>query len=97
MYAFQWVLWLLWASEAQTRIVAICKCPMNLDPYSFVINSTTERSCEGSKKKDENIAVFWGVTVSGSCKNRRFEGMYRLIIRVTRIGKLGTTLAVTRN
>jgi hypothetical protein len=33
--------------------------------------------------------VFWDVTPCGSCKNRS--------IRVTRIGELGTTLAVTSN
>jgi hypothetical protein len=42
-------------------------------------------------------AVFWDVMPCGSCKNRRFGEKYRLIIRVARIGKLGTTLAVTSN
>jgi hypothetical protein len=40
-------------------------------------------------------AAFWDVTPYGSCKNRRFGGLS--IIRVTRIGELGTTLAVTKN
>jgi hypothetical protein len=40
-------------------------------------------------------AVFWDVTPCGSCKNRHFEETYHPIIRVTRIGELGTTLAVT--
>jgi hypothetical protein len=38
--------------------------------------------------------VFWDVTPRGSCKNRRFE---ERLIRVTRIVKVGTTLAVTNN
>jgi hypothetical protein len=42
-------------------------------------------------------AVFWDITPYSSCKNRRFEETYRPIIRVTRIGELGTTLAVTSN
>jgi hypothetical protein len=41
--------------------------------------------------------VFWDVTPCGSCKNRRFGGSYRLFMRVSRIGELGTTLAVTSN
>jgi hypothetical protein len=40
--------------------------------------------------------VFWDVMLCGSCKNRRFGGTYAPIIRVTRIGELGTTLAVTK-
>jgi hypothetical protein len=40
-------------------------------------------------------AVFWAVTHSDSCKNRRLEGRNASIIRVTRIGELGTTLAMT--
>jgi hypothetical protein len=40
--------------------------------------------------------VFWDVTLCGSCKNRRF-GELSASIRVTRIGELGTTLAVTSN
>jgi hypothetical protein len=39
--------------------------------------------------------VFWDVTPCVSCKNRRFGGTYRLLHRVTRIGELGTTLALT--
>jgi hypothetical protein len=39
--------------------------------------------------------VFWDVTPYGSCKNRRFGGLSASFIRVTRIGELGTTLAVT--
>jgi hypothetical protein len=41
--------------------------------------------------------VFWDVTPCGSCKNRRFEDLGASFIRVTRIGELGTTLAVTSN
>jgi hypothetical protein len=41
------------------------------------------------------IAVFWDVMPCGSCKNGRSEELSATIIRVTRIGELGTTLAVT--
>jgi hypothetical protein len=41
--------------------------------------------------------VFWDVTPCGSCKNRRFGELSASIIRVTRIGKLGTTLALSSN
>jgi hypothetical protein len=34
--------------------------------------------------------VFWDVTPCGSCKNRRFVELSASIIRVTRIGELGT-------
>jgi hypothetical protein len=48
-----------------------------------------------------NNAVFWDITPCGSCKNRCFGGIYASIIRVTRIGELGTTyirrLLVTAN
>jgi hypothetical protein len=40
--------------------------------------------------------VFWAVTPCGSCKNRRFGERSTTIIRVTRIGELGT-LAVSSN
>jgi hypothetical protein len=40
--------------------------------------------------------VFWDDTPCGFCKNRRFE-LSASFIRVTRIGELGTTLAVTSN
>jgi hypothetical protein len=42
-------------------------------------------------------AVFWDVTPCGSCKNRRIGGPSASIIKVTRIGELGLTLAVTSN
>jgi hypothetical protein len=38
--------------------------------------------------------VFWDVTSCGFCKNRRFEETSAFIIRVTRIGELGTTANV---
>jgi hypothetical protein len=41
--------------------------------------------------------AFWDVTPWGSCKNRRFGRTITSIIRVTGIGELGTTLAVTSN
>jgi hypothetical protein len=40
--------------------------------------------------------VFWVVTPCGSCKNRRFEGTWRLLHQGDKIGALGT-LAVTSN
>jgi hypothetical protein len=40
--------------------------------------------------------VFWDTTPCGYCKNRHFGGT-SFFIRVTRIGELGTTLAVTSN
>jgi hypothetical protein len=43
--------------------------------------------------------VIWDVTPCGSCKNRCFhvsEELTAFVVRVTRIGDLGTTLAVTR-
>jgi hypothetical protein len=43
------------------------------------------------------IAVFWGVTPCGSCKNRVSEERIASIVMVTRIGYLRTTLAVTSN
>jgi hypothetical protein len=36
--------------------------------------------------------VFWDAMPCGSCKNRRFGGTYASVIRVTRIGELGTAL-----
>jgi hypothetical protein len=39
--------------------------------------------------------VFSDVPPSGSCKNRCLGGTYRLHFRVTRIGEIGTTSAVT--
>jgi hypothetical protein len=41
--------------------------------------------------------VFWNVTPFGSCKNWRFGETRVSFIRVTRVGELGTTLAVTSN
>jgi hypothetical protein len=38
-------------------------------------------------------AVFWKVTLFGSCKKDVSEERSASIIRVTRIGELGTTLA----
>jgi hypothetical protein len=39
--------------------------------------------------------VFWDVTPCGSCKNQRFGEISASFTKVTRIGELGTTLAVT--
>jgi hypothetical protein len=39
--------------------------------------------------------VFWYVTSCGSCRNRLFGERSASIIRATRIGELGTKLAVT--
>jgi hypothetical protein len=41
-------------------------------------------------------AVFWDVTPYGSCKDRRFRECIASIIRVRRIGELGTTLVVCK-
>jgi hypothetical protein len=41
--------------------------------------------------------VFWDVTRCGSCKNDVSEELSASFIGVTRIGELGTTLAVTSN
>jgi hypothetical protein len=41
--------------------------------------------------------VFWDVMPCGSCKNRRFLELSASFIKVTRIGQLGTTLAITNN
>jgi hypothetical protein len=38
--------------------------------------------------------VFWDVTPCGSCKTDAFEELSATVIAVTRIGELGTTLAV---
>jgi hypothetical protein len=38
--------------------------------------------------------AFCDVILCGSCKNQRFGGTFRPIIRLTRIGELGITLAV---
>jgi hypothetical protein len=42
-------------------------------------------------------SVFWEVTPCGPCKSRCFGDHSASIIMVTRIGELGTTLAVTSN
>jgi hypothetical protein len=39
--------------------------------------------------------VFYDVASCGSCKNRCFRGIYRSIIRVTRIIEVGKTLPLT--
>jgi hypothetical protein len=41
--------------------------------------------------------VSWDVTPCGSCNNRHPEELSASFIRVTRIGELGTTLALTSN
>jgi hypothetical protein len=41
--------------------------------------------------------VLWDVTPCGSCKNRRFGELSASFIRMTRIGELGTRLALTSN
>jgi hypothetical protein len=41
--------------------------------------------------------VSWKVTPFGCCKNRFLEEITASFIRVTKIGELGTTLAVTSN
>jgi hypothetical protein len=41
--------------------------------------------------------IFWDVMLCGSCKNDVSEELNASIIRVTRIGELGTIIAVTNN
>jgi hypothetical protein len=41
--------------------------------------------------------VFWDVTPCGSCKNRVSQELRASFIRVTRVGEVGTTLALTSN
>jgi hypothetical protein len=41
--------------------------------------------------------VFWDVTQCGSCRTDVSEELSASFIRVTRIGELGTTSAVTSN
>jgi hypothetical protein len=49
-------------------------------------------------RETKKNAVFWDVVPCGSCKSRRFGGkQIASIIRVTRIGAVGKTLAVTSN
>jgi hypothetical protein len=55
--------------------------------YRFQIKIIHKRKFSFLKKN----AVFWDVTKFGSCMNRRFAS----IIKVTKIGELGTKLAVT--
>jgi hypothetical protein len=38
--------------------------------------------------------VFWVVTPCGSCKNRRFEGTWRLLHQGEKIGELNTKYQV---
>jgi hypothetical protein len=40
-------------------------------------------------------AVFWDVTLCGSCKTDVSEELTASIYRVTRVGELGTALAIT--
>jgi hypothetical protein len=42
-------------------------------------------------------AIFWDVMPCGSSKNREPEELSASIIRMTRIGELGTMLAITSN
>jgi hypothetical protein len=42
-------------------------------------------------------AIFWDVPSCGACNNLRFGVTSHSIIRETRIGELGTTLAVKSN
>jgi hypothetical protein len=43
------------------------------------------------------IATLWDITPCGSCKNRCFAENITSIIKMTRFGEGGTTLAVTSN
>jgi hypothetical protein len=50
-----------------------------------------------SNKQVIKNGVFWDITPCGSCKNGRSEELSASFIRVTRIGELGTTSALTSN
>jgi hypothetical protein len=60
----------------------------------IIIITVTTALCEPWLSSELKNDVFWDVSPCGSCKNRRL-GPSASIIRVTRIGELGTTLAVT--
>jgi hypothetical protein len=53
--------------------------------------------CRTMGTKKLKNTVFWDVTPCGFCKTRSFRGSIATIIRATRMGELGTTLAVTSN
>jgi hypothetical protein len=61
-----------------------------LHPEFYIRRNTRFRKLESLLKN----GVFWDVWPCGSCKNLRFEELSTSFIRVTRIGELGTTLAV---
>jgi hypothetical protein len=44
-----------------------------------------------------NFGVFWVVTPCGSCKTRRFGGIWRILHQGDKNGELGTTQAATSN
>jgi hypothetical protein len=67
------------------------------DAFLRIIGSYTEISNFLNPLETMRNGVFWDVTPCGSCKNRRFGGLSASFIRVTRIGELGTTLAVNSN
>jgi hypothetical protein len=50
-----------------------------------------------TNKLHKKNGVFQDVTPCGSCKSRCSEELDASLIRVTRIGELGTTLAVASN
>jgi hypothetical protein len=54
-------------------------------PYS-VVSHSRKQQCFWNKLKN---AVFWDVTPCGSCKNRRFEGTYRLHHQVNKNQRAG--------
>jgi hypothetical protein len=67
-----------------------CRKPINRQPCTGCVTRIRLRRQATLKKN----GVFWDVTPYGSCKNRRLEELNASFIRVTRIGKLGTTLAL---
>jgi hypothetical protein len=56
-----------------------------------------DQKTEEDTGKTMKNAVFWDVTPCGCCNNRVSEGYIASTFRITRIGELGKTSAVTSN
>jgi hypothetical protein len=69
---------------------------IDLTPCRVAFQDTEAENC-ASRPYNLMNDVFWDVTPCGSCKNHVSEELSASFIRVTRIGELGTTLAVTSN
>jgi hypothetical protein len=75
-----------------TNSTGVVSVSMEIFNYGCLVTAASSQTRHNIKN-----GVLWNVTPSDSCKNRRFGGTYASFIRVTRIGELGTTLAVTIN